>query len=123
MKKLYIMALCSLLGGLVGCTTASHYTSIDVERFAREIDRPEVQLVDVRTPQEYAEGHIEGALNMDVQEEATFDQQIATLDKSRPVALYCRSGHRSKIAAERAAQAGFEVIELDGGYRSWIGEQ
>ena len=49
-------------------------------------------------------------------------EQVETLDKVRPVALYCRSGRRSKLAAEQVVQAGFEVVELNGGILSWQGE-
>ncbi len=118
--KIYLtMGLMSLL---FGCAPKPTFRSVDAEQFAREIEREEVQLVDVRTTEEYAEGHIPGAVNMDVNGEK-FDAEISTLDPSRPVALYCRSGRRSKLAAERVVKAGFEVVELDGGFLSWTGDK
>lgn len=114
-----MMGLMSLL---FGCAPKPSFRSVDAEQFAREIEREEVQLVDVRTAEEFAEGHIPGAVNMDVNGVA-FDAQIATLDTERPVALYCRSGRRSKVAAEKVAKAGFEVVELDGGILSWTGDK
>lgn len=111
-----------LLSLLVGCSPKATFRSVDAEQFAREIEREEVQLVDVRTAEEFAEGHIPGAVNMDVNGVA-FEAQIATLDTDRPVALYCRSGRRSKVAAEKVAKAGFEVVELDGGVLSWTGDK
>jgi rhodanese-related sulfurtransferase len=77
--------------------------------------------VDARTPEEFSEGHIPGAVNMDVKS-ADFDAQIATLNPVRPVAVYCRSGRRSKLAAERMTNAGLQVTELAEGILSWKGE-
>lgn len=110
-----------LLSLLFGCSPKVSFVSVDAATFAVEMAREGVQLVDVRTPAEFAEGHIPGAVNMDVNG-AEFDTQIATLDAERPVALYCRSGRRSKLAADKVAKAGFEVVELDGGILSWEGE-
>ena len=118
MKYLLFFLFSALFGG--GCKSDTPFTSVEAEAFAREINNPEVQLVDVRTPEEYAEGHIPGAVNMNVND-ASFDKQIASLDKNRPVALYCRSGRRSKIAATRIAKAGYKVVELNGGILSWKG--
>ena len=105
---------------MAGCATNSSFKSVDAAQFGEVIKNPEVQLVDVRTADEYNSGHIVGAENMDVNQ-SDFDSRVATLDKARPVALYCRSGRRSKIAAERVAIQGFTVIELDGGILSWHG--
>ncbi|MBR5821147.1 MAG: rhodanese-like domain-containing protein [Alistipes sp.] len=118
MKRLFLVIISTLFCALFGCNADNGFKSVDVKHFARVIAREEVQLVDVRTPEEYAEGHIVGAVNMDVKSEA-FDTQLATLDPKRPVALYCRGGRRSKMAAERAVKAGFKVFELDKGYLSW----
>lgn len=107
---------------LFGCGSKTEFRSVESDEFARLIAEKEVQLVDVRTPSEYAEGHISGAVNMDVQGES-FAEQVKTLDKERPVALYCRSGRRSKLAAEQVSQAGYEVVELNGGILSWQGEK
>jgi rhodanese-related sulfurtransferase len=63
-------------------------------------------VIDVRSPAEYAEGHVAGALNIDV-ESPDFAERIAALDPDAPYLLYCRSGRRSAIAAETMAEAGF----------------
>ena len=70
-------------------------------------------VIDVRTPSEYAAGHIAGAQNIDV-EAADFGSRIATLDKKAPYLVYCHSGRRSGIAATQMAAAGFTDI-VDGG--------
>lgn len=120
MLRVTFMSLFSCCALLFGCKQSDLFRSVDAATFAEMITNPAIQLVDVRTPAEYAEGYIPGAKNMDVNSEQ-FDRQIETLDKERPVALYCRSGRRSKMAAERVAKAGYEVIELDGGILSWKG--
>ena len=77
------------------------------------------QLVDVRTPAEYQDGAIDGALNMDYNK-ATFETEINSLDKNAPVLIYCRSGGRSSKALEVFRANGFtHVLELEGGYLNW----
>ena len=113
----------TILAGLcaIFSCSAKGFVSVDADQFAREITKQGVQLVDVRTAEEYANGHIPNAVNMDVLS-SDFAEKVATLDKERPVALYCRSGRRSKNAAEQAANLGYKVVELDGGINSWKGE-
>lgn len=67
------------------------------------------------------EGHIPGAVNIDVNSK-DFTRQSKSLEKIRPVAVYCRSGRRNKIVAEKLAADGFDVAELDGEIISWKGE-
>lgn len=119
MKK--ILALMVSFAAFLGCNGQAAYKSVDVAAFAEVISNSDVQLVDARTASEYAEGHIPGAVNIDVKS-GDFDKQIATLDASRPVAVYCRSGRRSKAAAARLSKAGYEVIELNSGILSWPGK-
>jgi rhodanese-related sulfurtransferase len=69
-------------------------------------------VIDVRSASEFAEGHVQGAINLDV-ENGAFQAKFSSLDKSVGYALYCRSGRRSAIAAELMATAGFtEVRDL-----------
>ena len=80
----------------------------------------DIQLVDVRRPEEFEAGKIEGAVNMNVLEPETFKEQIETLDKSKPVYIYCRSGNRSGKAAMLMQELGFKAIyDLEGGYLNW----
>ena len=81
-----------------------------------------MQLVDVRTPQEYAAGHIPGAINIDVRG-TDFDTNVAKLKKTKPVAVYCKGGKRSKMAANKLVGKGFMVFELDKGFDNWNGEK
>ena len=120
MKK-FVTALAALL--TVGGAAAQKptYTSQSNEQFAQTIAKKEVQLVDVRTPDEYAEGRLAGAANIDVRAADFAERAAAALDKTRPVAVYCRSGARSKTAAETLARQGYTVYELDRGISNWNG--
>ena len=79
-----------------------------------------IQLVDVRTPDEFEAGHIDKAILINVLESDFLTKADAMLDKSKPVAVYCRSGRRSKEAAGLLSKEGFKVYELDAGYLGWI---
>jgi rhodanese-related sulfurtransferase len=80
---------------------------------------PAAQLLDVRTPEEFKSGYISGAKNLDYYDD-NFAQQIAKLDKTKPVMVYCAKGGRSASAAEQLNQAGFsKVYDLTGGMYAW----
>ena len=76
-------------------------------------------LIDVRTPEEYAEGHIEGAVLMNVMDEQAFLAGIDTLDASHTYYIYCRSGRRSQKASGLMSERGLKVVDLQGGYNAW----
>lgn len=79
----------------------------------------QIQLVDVRTPEEYAEGYIEGAVNINFNA-ADFDVQIQSQTQSMAVYVYCRSGGRSAAAAKQMSEMGFtQVYDLEGGFLNW----
>lgn len=85
----------------------------------RLLNKPESQLLDVRTPAEFQEGHIAHALNLNIHDER-FAAEIQKLDKSRPVMVYCAKGGRSANAAEQLKRAGYpEVYDLSGGMEAW----
>ena len=95
-------------------------STVTASVFADSIDNPGVQLVDVRTPDEFAAGNIPGSVNIDVLT-GHFGETAATmLDKAYTVAVYCRSGNRSKNAAKTLSIMGYNVVELDGGYNDWV---
>ena len=95
-------------------------SSLSVSEFAATIASPDVQLVDVRTPDEFANGNIPGSVNIDVLTGHFSETASASLDKSRTVAVYCRSGNRSKNAAKVLSMMGYNVVELDKGYNAWV---
>lgn len=83
----------------------------------------DVQLVDVRRPDEYAQGHIEGAINYNFLG-PDFGKEVEQLDKDKPVLLYCRSGRRSGAASKKLQSMGFkEIYDLQGGYLNWVKTQ
>ena len=94
--------------------------SVTASVFADSIDNPGVQLVDVRTPKEFAAGNIPGSVNIDVQTGKFGETASAILDRAYTVAVYCRSGNRSKNAAKMLSMMGYNVVELDGGYNDWV---
>jgi len=96
---------------------------LDVEAFDKAIAQGNVQLVDVRTPGEFASKHIQQAQNIDING-ADFDSRMNGLDKNKPVYIYCLSGGRSGRAADWAVANGFkEVYNLSYGINSWMGEK
>ena len=116
-----IMMILSSLCALVGCKGAD-FQSVDAESFAQIIQDSTIIRLDVRTPNEYQQGHIPGAILIDVTQSNFLEQAIQQLPKSQTIALYCRSGRRSKVAAQILAKAGYTVVELNTGFNRWNGE-
>lgn len=122
MKYLFLSSALAL--GLFSCSngqdraggpTGEHHI-ISVEEFAK---RPEgAQLVDVRTPGEWNQGIIKGALLYDISA-ADFEKKIASLDRKTPVYVYCAVGGRSGTASEKMKSMGYKVYDLKGGMNAW----
>lgn len=93
---------------------------LNVTDFAAKVKQlPDAPILDVRTPGEFDKGHLDQAKNVDWNG-SDFDAQIAGLDKTKPVLVYCLSGGRSGAAAEHMRSAGFkEVYEMEGGIMKW----
>ncbi len=127
MKMKLLSMIVSLLG--LSCCANGQTDSIqtvDAPTFAQIIrtdsaaaDSQAVTLVDVRTAEEYAEGHIPDALNIDVLQDDFTQKATARLPKDRRVAVYCRSGKRSHKAAALLVKAGYKVVNLKGGWLEW----
>ena len=90
--------------------------TVKTEEFAEMMAQKDVRLIDVRTPKEYAEGHLAGAENIDVKAD-DFAERIQGVQGT--VAVYCRGGRRSLKAAEQLAANGCTVYNLDGGILAW----
>jgi rhodanese-related sulfurtransferase len=106
---------------LAGCSSTGSATTVNlnVSEFSQKITEPDVIILDVRTPEEYASGHIEGALNIDFNS-GDFANEITRLNPSENYAIYCRSGSRSGQAASIMHKAGFhDVSNLNGGVIDW----
>lgn len=123
MKKYILPLLLFAFVALQACervnTGDGCFKRLNVEEFKEFISDSTVQLVDVRTAEEYAAGHLPGSVNVDV---LKGHEELATvLDPERPVALYCRSGRRSEQAGWVLAKLFFKnVVDLDGGYNDWV---
>lgn len=94
---------------------------LSAKEFARQMDFiPNGILIDARTSHEFEKGHLKNAANYNVLAADEFDQQIATLDKTTPVFVYCHSGKRSTVAAGKLRAEGFsQIFELTGGIKEW----
>ena len=115
---------CLFLGLSLSCKEKmpAKITVVDKTFFQEKVVGKEVQLVDVRTQEEYESGHIDDALNYNIIDKKTFLEQIETLNKEEPVYLYCRMGGRSNRAAELMKGKGFtQVFDYSGGYNDWMG--
>lgn len=92
---------------------------VDAQAFQAATQKPGVVIVDVRTPEEFAEGHIENAVNIDING-GSFSEEISQLDPTKDYAVYCRSGNRSATAVAEMVDAGFtSIVELDNGILAW----
>lgn len=92
---------------------------MDPSEFKEYIQGASVALLDVRSPQEYASGHISGALNMNMYS-SSFMEEVKKLDRVRKYALYCQSGGRSSMALKFMQSLGFvDVVHMDGGISAW----
>lgn len=117
----------SLVSMVIGCSTASEKSvaeKVDASTFSEKLQTLEdVQLLDVRTPEEFAGGAIENAININFYGD-DFDAQLAKLDKQKPVMVYCQAGApegRSGQTMAKLKEMGFQkVYELAGGYGGWV---
>lgn len=126
MKKgqIYLMTILALLMFTTGFSqeTESEEVTIqqvDKEAFKSAIESGDYILFDVRTVEEYMDGHIEGAKSLNVLDDQ-FDKTISNISKTQKYLIYCKSGARSERALEKMKDAGFtHVLELEGGYENW----
>ena len=95
------------------------FKSLSVNDFESLIEASDVQRLDVRTLAEYSEGRIPASININVLDDSFAAIADSTLQKDRPVAVYCRSGKRSKKAADILSERGYQVFELDKGFNAW----
>lgn len=115
MKKGLLLVIIVLLAAHCTQRKTMHITEFSPERASNAI------LIDVRTPEEYQNGHLEEALNINWYD-ADFKDQVRKLDQSKTVYVYCKLGGRSAKAAAVMDSLGFEVIDLAGGYDAYMAE-
>lgn len=123
MKLIRLMSLLTMLGAMFGCNAQDNesFRSLTVEEYEAAIADTAVVRLDVRTAEEYADGHIANTLNIDVLKDDFEQKALAALPKDKTIAVNCRSGKRSKNAAQILVKNGYKVIELDAGYNGWTG--
>ncbi len=120
MKKslLFLFAIAAV--AVTGCQS---YNNIGNEQLKDVLAyKDSIQLLDVRTVEEFNEKHIPAAINIDIADAAFLDSVKSRLDSGKEVAVYCRSGKRSAQAADILAKAGYKVSNLENGILSWIDE-
>ncbi len=117
--NLFLLSMLLVLGGTAACQTANGDHVLAPDAYEKELTRDYVQLIDVRTPGEFSAGHIEGATLMDWTG-GQLEAEWQSLDKDRPVMLYCASGRRSASASAFLRKNGFTgVSDLAGGFGAW----
>ena len=100
--------------------TSSTVTIIQLPDFKEAVIGKDVQLIDIRTMQEYAAGYIDDAINIPIANKASFIRQFEKLDKEAPVYIYCYSGVRSHRAGNILTDLGFKKIyDFKGGWKVW----
>ncbi len=115
MYRLSIIAIV-LTALIIGCTKSN---SISAEDFQMAIgSNSEAVVIDVRSPEEFVMGHIEGAQNVSIHSRE-FDEKAVELAENGEVYVYCKSGSRSSDAVKRLAKLGVKTTELNGGLRAW----
>lgn len=118
-NQLYLFVITFIIFSCNGQTSTA-FKTIDVTSYSEKIKTtPNAQILDVRTPEEYATGHIENSDNVDWLTES-FVLKTDKYDKTKPVFVYCKSGGRSAKASEKLAELGFTTVyNLDGGMLKW----
>ena len=122
MKNL-ILSLFATIGLCTGCSANNDIKEVTVLEPKVFIETAKADanavILDVRTPDEYADGHIEGAINLDWLNSEAFNEGEAKLDKSKTYYIYCRSGRRSNAAASKMQNDGFKVFDKNRGNLLW----
>jgi rhodanese-related sulfurtransferase len=103
---------------LYACNTSSNI--LDVTQFEQKLSDTNIVLIDVRTPQEYSQGHIAGSLNIDFYGD-NFESEMKAIDQSKTILVYCKSGNRSGKAINILAKNNFKnIYDLSGGITNWV---
>jgi thioredoxin len=115
------MKMSLLLSGLLFCfvSTIAQPTSLSTQEFAKTVASGKVQVLDVRTADEFKSGHLNKALQANWLDNKEFNDRTSHLDKNIPVYIYCLSGGRSGAAAEALRAKGFKVTNMEGGINAW----
>ncbi len=119
MKK--IILVFALLSGIImsgACQQKQNGKTITADSLQVVLKTEKVVVLDVRTPEEFAEGHLEGAVNIDYRNQ-NFSSRVDSLDKTQKYEVYCRSGHRSGESVKIMTEKGYDAYSLTGGILEW----
>jgi rhodanese-related sulfurtransferase len=105
--------------GLNSACGQGNFENADVNEFAELVADTNVVVLDVRTASEFAEGHLERAINIDYHQSDFVEKAKATLPHDKKIAVYCRSGRRSAGAADKLGDDGYKLVNLKGGITAW----
>jgi rhodanese-related sulfurtransferase len=118
-----VALLVSACGGAeaveIPAAPAGTVTKIDSAQGRAIVDAGDALVIDVRSLEEYTDGHLVGAQHIPVEDEALWAERIQPLDRDRPTVVYCRSGRRSEVAAQLLVEAGFTQVYDLGGVQDW----
>lgn len=96
-----------------------NYTTLNADEFEKAITEQQAIILDVRTDEEYAGGHLPNAINIDVNRAGFLYEADEKLPKDKTIAVYCQGGVRSRKAASLLADNGFSILNLSGGFKEW----
>lgn len=120
--SLYLIAICTISFSIISCSQSSkaNIQLLGATEFKSAIDKIADNIIlDVRTPEEYAAGHLPNAININVLDK-DFTNQINSLEKSKTIFVYCKVGGRSADAAKILAKNNFtNIVDLKGGIMAW----
>ncbi len=120
MHRLLLLLIATILSvtALHSREGADKFRTLSAEEFSAAIKGGNVVVIDIRSAQEFSSGYIKGAINIDIKS-ANFKEELLKLDKSATIAVCCKNGTRSTVAAERLASKGYTVVILENGLESW----
>lgn len=120
MKKL-LFSILAALGLFANAQSQSEVEVLEPQAFIERVKADTSAIIlDVRQPEEFAEGHLAQAINLDWLNQTVFINGLAKLNKQKTYYVYCRSGRRSQAAAGKIKAEGFQVVDLKGGYLHWV---
>lgn len=116
----WIISFLIFMGICIGCGKKPEAVVLEPKDFQTAVKNDTNAVVlDVRTPEEYAAGHLKDAVNIDFLNRKTFDEAVGKLNPKMHYYVYCRSGRRSADAAKEMKGQGFKVTDMKGGYLAW----
>lgn len=122
-----VLILGALFGGYrlsqpdsCGAACDVNISTVKPAEFAKQTKEANIVVLDVRTKEEFDQGHLAGAVNIDFNNTTAFNDFVSQLDKNKKYLVYCRSGNRSGQAMKMMQDKGFtQITNLDGGIQSW----